>query len=387
MKIALTAAEAITPVSTIYHPVLLMEDGVITGLGPKARLEVPKEARHLDFPDAILAPGFVDVHIHGGAGHDVMEGSPSALDAIESFIARHGVTSYCPTTVTAPVDATLSALEKLGVAIRVWNGKNGNLRACPVGIHLEGPFISTAKCGVHPVKEIVPPSKELFGRFWDASAGLITVATIAPELPGAVDFIRDLTSRGVRVSLGHSNAEAAPTHAAIAAGARHTTHTFNAMRALDHREPGILGVALSDDKLSADIIADGIHVNPDLVKVFLAAKGEERAVLITDAISATGMPDGTYRLGNFEVQVKGHTCLSGGRLAGSVLTMDLAVRNIMSFANWRLMQSVRLATLNPARLLGIDGRKGMLAVGKEADINVLTRDGKVLQTIVGGRLA
>jgi N-acetylglucosamine-6-phosphate deacetylase len=385
MQIALTAAAAFTPLKSIPNAVVVFDtdDGRILKVGAREAVEVPTAAKHIDFGDSVLVPGFIDIHIHGGAGYDVMEGDPAALAAVESLIARHGVTSYCPTTVTAPLDKTLASLEKLGRVVKE-NDREHAVRARPVGLHLEGPFISTAKCGVHPVQDIVSPSLELFEKFWTASQGTVRVMTIAPELPNAAELIRKATARGVRASLGHSNAESAPTKSAIDAGARHATHTFNAMRSLNHRDPGILGVVLSDDRLSADIIADGIHVAPEVVKIFLAAKTEEHAVLITDAISATGMPDGRYRLGTFEVEVKGATCLLEGHLAGSVLTMDAAVRNVMTFAQWDLQRSVRLATLNPARLLGIDDRKGSLEAGKDADIVVLSKSGEVIRTIVGG---
>lgn len=382
MPTVLTAASAITPLETISNPVLVMEDGVITRLGPRSSVEVPAGAKVLDFPGAVLAPGFIDLHIHGSAGHDVMDAAPAALAAIESFLAKHGVTSYCPTTVTAPIDATLRALERLGAAAKS-PAQPG--RAYPIGIHLEGPFISAAKCGVHPVHDIQPPSVALFERLHSAASDHVRLMTVAPELPGADALIRAAVARGVRVSLGHSDSATAPARAAIAAGASHATHTFNAMRALDHREPGILGVVLSDDRLSADIICDGVHLAPETVRLFLTAKGEDRAVLITDAISATGMPDGLYRLGNFEVQVKGNTCLSHGKLAGSVLTMDLAVRNVMSIAQWSLARAVRLATLNPARVLGLDKKIGALAPGLSADINLLSPTGEILRTFVASQ--
>lgn len=381
MPIVLTAALAITPLETIAGPVLVMEDGVITRLGPRSSVEIPTGAQVLDFPGAVLAPGFIDLHIHGSAGYDVMDAGPSALAAIESFLAKHGVTSYCPTTVTAPIDATLRALERLGAAAKS-PAQSG--RAHPVGIHLEGPFISAAKCGVHPVLDIQPPSVSLFENLHSTAAGHVRMMTVAPELPGAGDLIRAAVARGVRVSLGHSDALTAPARAAVAAGASHATHTFNAMRPLDHREPGILGLVLSDDRLSADIICDGVHLAPETVRLFLATKGGDRAVLITDAISATGMPDGVYRLGNFEVQVKGSTCLSHGKLAGSVLTMDLAVRNVMSIAQWSLASAVRLATLNPARVLGMEKKVGSLSPGLAADINILSPTGNIIRTFIAG---
>ncbi len=383
MKVAFTAATLLTPLESIEDAVLVVEDGLISEVGPRSALPVPLDAKHVDLSHAVLAPGFVDLHIHGGAGHDVMEGSDAALESVERLLASHGVTTYCPTTVTAPTDKTLFALEALGSAVRQANGKDG-LRARPAGIHLEGPFISKAKCGVHPTADIVEPSVKLFQRFWQASQGTISVMTIAPELPGAGELIEVAAKHGVRVSLGHSNGNAAEVYAARKHGAHHATHTFNAMRRMDHRDPGIVAAVLSDPEFTADIIADGVHVAPEFVRLFLAAKGEERAVLITDAISATGMPDGKYKLGSFEVEVKGLECRSNGRLAGSVLTMDAAVRNVMQTAAWDLRRAVRLASLNPAKVLGIADRYGSLEVGKEADIVVLSRKGEVMQTIVGG---
>jgi len=210
--------------------------------------------------------------------------------------------------------------------------------------------------------------------------------TIAPEIPGAVETIRHAQTLGVHSSLGHSNATYEEARAGIAAGADHATHTFNAMRSLDHRDPGVLAAVLEDDSLSADIIVDGIHVDPSVVRLFLRAKGDDRAILITDAISATGMPAGVYKLGDFEVQVKDGRCESGGKLAGSVLTLDRAIRNVMSFAHWQLHRAVKLATLNPARLLGVTHQRGIVATGRRADLVALAPDGTVVHTIIGGEL-
>jgi N-acetylglucosamine-6-phosphate deacetylase len=195
--------------------------------------------------------------------------------------------------------------------------------------------------------------------------------------------VREAARRGVCVSVGHSDASLEATNEAIAAGARHATHTFNAMRPLDHRDPGILGAVLTNDRVSADIIADGIHLAPSIVDLFLRAKGEERAILITDAISATGMPDGTYRLGGMEVEVQAGKCTHNGKLAGSVLTLDRAVRNVMDFAGYTLQQAVRLATANPARALGVSA--GRLQPGARADLAVLSPAGEVIRTVLGGR--
>ena len=209
--------------------------------------------------------------------------------------------------------------------------------------------------------------------------------TIAPEIAGAMEVIAEAARRKVCVSIGHSDAEMPIAQDAVKAGARHATHTFNAMRPLDHRDPGIIGEVLTDDRLTADIIVDGIHVAPPIVKLFLLAKGRERAVLITDAISATGMPDGRYRLGPIEVDVKDGKCISNGSLAGSVLTMDRAVRNVTQFSDWSLRDAVRAATLNPVQAVGLSGHHGVLAPGAAADFNVLSPAGEVLKTIVRGQ--
>jgi len=210
------------------------------------------------------------------------------------------------------------------------------------------------------------------------------VLTIAPELEGALELIGNASRRGVCVSMGHSNATLPQALAGIQAGVRHATHSFNAMRRLGHRDPGLLGAILTDRAVTADIIVDGIHVDPVVVDLFMRAKGVDGAVLITDGISAAGMPDGTYRLGSFEVQVRDDRCESHGKLAGSVLTLDRAVRNAMKFAQLSLQDGLRMATLNPARVLGLEHRKGLLRVGADADIAIFSPSGEVLQTVVGG---
>jgi len=315
-----------------------------------------------------------------------MDDSAEALPAVGRFLARHGVTSYFPTTVTAPLDRTLRALEHLAGAIETCEHRHEdrrNSRAVPLGIHLEGPFISHARRGVHPPEHLLPPKLETFERLWQAARGHIRMMTIAPELDGALELIAAAAARGVCVSLGHSDADFVATARAVTAGACHATHTFNAMRPLDHRDPGIVGAVLTDDRLSADIIADGIHLDPSVVKLFASAKGPERTVLITDAISATGMPEGRYRLGPIEVDVKDGKCMSGAKLAGSVLTVDRAVRNLAHFAEWDLPQAIAAASRNPARVAGLTN-KGFLVPGADADFVVLNEQGEVLRTLIGG---
>ena len=391
--IVLCAHRLYTPWEELRNPLVFIEDGIISAVSSRAEREIPKNATEVDFtreiPDAILAPGFVDIHVHGGAGLDVMRASPAELPRLNKFLTTHGVTGYFPTTVAAPLDQTCAALERIADAIEAAQplGTNGDLvQARPLGIHLEGPFLSHKRRGVHPPENLVEPTLQIFERFWQASRGHVRMMTIAPELPGAIEVIAEAARRNVCVSIGHSDAVMETARAAVKAGARHATHTFNAMRPLDHREPGILGEALTSEELSADIIADGIHVAPEVVKLFLKAKGIEHAVLITDATAAAGMPDGTYRLGPIQVEVKNGRCTSDGKLAGSVLTMDRAVRNVVQFANWSLQDAVRAATLNPTRAVGL-AHHGRLTPGAEANLVVLGPDGEVKRTIVGGAAA
>src|SRR5208337_1950326 len=327
--LAFTAGRLLTPTDAVEHPLVLVEQGRVLKISARGSRQVPAGVSALDFGDGVMAPGYVDLHLHGSAGYDVMDDSAEALPAIEQLLARHGVTSYFPTTVTAPMDTTLRALERLADAIekrerecektRGRENADGKCRAIPLGIHLEGPFISHARRGVHPPEHLLTPTLNLFGQFWQAARGRIRMMTIAPELEGAPEVIAEAVRCGVCVSLGHSDADFAAAERGIAAGARHATHTFNAMRplghrtldhrtldhrTLNHRSPGILGAVLTDGRVSADIIADGVHLDPSIVKLVAQAKGREQTVLITDATSATGMPDGRYRLGSFEVEVR-----------------------------------------------------------------------------------
>ena len=255
--------------------------------------------------------------------------------------------------------------------------------ARPVAIALEGPFLCPAKRGVHPLDRILPPSIELFDRFQQAAGGHIRLMTLAPEMPGALDLIRHAVRGGIRVSLGHSNATAAETEAAIAAGATSATHTFNAMRALDHREPGLTGTVLDRDDLYAEAIVDGVHIHPAMIRLWFRMKGAQRAILVTDGMSAAGMPDGTYMLGELTVEVRDGVCLSGGVLAGSVLTMDRAVANLRRVANTSLETAVRLASHNPAAMLGLEHLTSA-APGCPANFNIYNDAGERIGSWLNG---
>ncbi|WP_213805943.1 N-acetylglucosamine-6-phosphate deacetylase [Granulicella sp. dw_53] len=371
----LTARRLLTPIGTIEFPVITIDPyGLIADISSDPSIQ----------SEDILTPTFLDIHIHGCASHDIMEATPAAFTAVNTFLATRGVGRYLPTTVTAPIDPTLRSLEDIATAIEAPATPG---QAIPIGIHLEGPFISHAKRGVHPVPNILAPDIALFDRFHQAARGHIRIVTIAPETPNALDLIRHCTALGIKVSLGHSNATTPETLAAIEAGAASATHTFNAMRALDHRAPGILGTVLDDDRLFADLICDGIHVAPELVRLWLRMKGEERAILITDGMSATGMPDGIYTLGNLSVEVANNHCLliedgvHTQTLAGSVLTMDQAVANLQRFTGASLATAIRLATHNPATLLGLPTH---ITPGQPASFNRFSPNGTLQSTILQG---
>ncbi|HEY6338571.1 MAG TPA: N-acetylglucosamine-6-phosphate deacetylase [Candidatus Sulfotelmatobacter sp.] len=389
MKSVFAARSLYTPLKEIRNPLVFVEDGMIRDLSSRSDREIPAGTAVVDFGDAVMTPGFVDIHMHGGAGLDVMVAAEAELPRLGRFLAQHGVTGYFPTTVAAPLDITCAALERLANAIEAGEveasgkGKEDDAQARPLGIHLEGPFLSPARRGVHPPENLALPTLALFERLWQAARGRVRMLTIAPELPGAIEVIAEAARRKVCVSIGHSDADLAAAQAGVRAGARHATHTFNAMRPLDHRYPGILGEVLTDAKVSADIIVDGIHVAPQVVQIFLKTKGVEGSVLITDATAAAGMPEGRYQLGPMLVDVKNGMCTIDGKLAGSVLTMDRAVRNVMEFGSCSLQDAVRAATLNPARAAGLT--QGVLATGAEASFAVLSPTGEVRKTIVRGR--
>ncbi len=362
------------------HPIVVLEDGRIASISTRAASTIPTGAPILDFPEATLAPSFFDIHIHGAAGHDVMEATPQALAAIGAFLASRGTARFLATTVTAPIDSTLRAVAGLAKLI----ASPPPAAAHPLGIHLEGPFLSHVKRGVHPPAFLLDPDIALFDRIYEAAEGHVRLLTLAPELPGAPQLAAHATARGVRVSLGHSNATAAETRAAIAAGARSATHTFNAMRPLDHREPGILGTVLTDDSLFAELICDGIHSAPEMTKLWWRAKGPNRAILVTDAMSATGMPDGEYRLGGLTVQVANGRAISEGVLAGSVLTLDRALANFLAFTGATLDQGLKLLTGNPAALTGFQAEAGALVPGSPANLVSVTPEGHLAASFLNG---
>jgi N-acetylglucosamine-6-phosphate deacetylase len=370
----------------VEYPLVSVDDGRVSRIDSLSAKDHEHVAATHRFPEATLVPAYVDIHIHGCAGHDVMEATPDALRAIGSYLAGRGVGAYFPTTVTSPREDTMRSLAGLAREIRR-NTETEYRGATPLGIHLEGPFLSHSKRGVHTESLLESPSIELFDRFWQAAEGMICLMTIAPELPGATELIAHATALGVRCSMGHSDARVCEAELAYEAGARSATHTFNAMRALDHREPGVAAYVLDKRSLFAEIICDGIHVDPMMVRLFVKAKDEDHIILVTDGMSATGMPDGVYMLGEMEVEVRDGRCTSNGTLAGSVLTLDRGVQNLMEFTGASLNTAVAAASRNPSRLMGIEEDWGALDVGVRANITVLSPAAEVVQTFLAGHAA
>src|SRR5208282_18545 len=375
-SLAIHTGRALTPLAEIPDALILVEDGRIRSVGPRAGIVLPPGARELDARPLTAVPGFVDVHIHGAAGSDLMDATPEALAAVAACVARHGTTSFLATTVSAGVDQTLQTLERLAGSIRRQLGipappSNSRGAAECLGIHLEGPFLNPLRRGVHPADQLIPPSPATLARFLAAAQGFARILTLAPELPGAAETIAAARAAGLVVAMGHTDATYSDAMRAIELGARHAVHVFNAMRPFSHRETGVIGAVLTDARVTAEVIADGVHVDDPALRLLLAAKSAESILLVSDGTAATGMPDGNYRLGSIEVSVSAGVCRNReGKIAGSTLTLDRAVRRMVSLGV-PLAAAVQMATFNPARLLGIEAQKGRLVPGADADIVLL----------------
>jgi N-acetylglucosamine-6-phosphate deacetylase len=368
--ILLHAARALTPATEILGAGILIRDGVIEAVGARQDMRLPSGAAEISATGQTAIPGFIDVHIHGAGGHDVMEGTEQAMSVVAGTLTRHGTTSFVATTVTASPDDTCRGVE--GIARYIAHQFAAlQPKAEVLGVHYEGPFISKVRRGVHPAEWIQLPSADLLQRFLRAAAGNARILTIAPELLGAVPCMKVARDAGVVVAMGHTDATYEQARAGIAHGARHAVHVYNAMRPFSHRDSGVIGAVLTSTDVTAELIADGVHVEEAAMRILLQAKGAGRVILISDGLSATGMPDGKYMLGKLEVTVSGGVCRNAeGKLAGSTLTLDRALRNVVALGI-PMQDAVRMLTENPAKLLGIEFKKGALRTGADADIVLL----------------
>jgi N-acetylglucosamine-6-phosphate deacetylase len=379
-RVIIANGRVITPWQVLEKGTVIIEGGKIVEVKESFDPTEGSEATVIDAAGKTVAPGFVDIHVHGGAGHDTMDATPQAIQGMARFFASHGVTGFLPTTVTASKEAILGAIENAALCQRKHTGG-----AQVLGVHVEGPYISHSKPGAQPVQSIRPADPNEYCEFfaWDN----IRLITLAPEIPENQELIAYAVQQGATVAIGHSAASYDEVLTAVRLGLSHSAHTFNGMGGLHHREPGTVGGVLTCDEITAEVIADNIHIHPAVIKLLVRAKGVERTVLMTDAIRAAGMPDGTYELGGQLVIVKeGVARIATGSLAGSTLTMDRAVRNAMAATGIPLAKALQMASYNPAQVIGMEREKGSLEPGKDADIILLDDELRVLLTMVIGEM-
>lgn len=333
-----------------------------------------------------LSPGFIDIHNHGNFGKDVMEASFEALDTMAAFHIRNGVTGFLATTMTDTNEATVKAIKNIVSYIKT-TSKSIENKSKILGIHMEGPYFSVLKKGAQPGECIKEPNLNEIKEYLDLSNGNLKLFSIAPEVIGALDAIKYLKDKGVTVSLGHSNANFEESMAGIDMGATEATHLYNGMKNFSHREPGIVGAVLTDNRVNCEMICDGIHIHPAAMKLAYMAKGEDKIILISDAMMATGLKDGWYTLGTQNVLVKNNVAkLHDGTLAGSTLTLNKAVYNMVHMLSVPLYQAVKMASLNPAKSIKMDDKKGSIEIGKDADLILFDEDINVEKVFIAGKL-
>jgi N-acetylglucosamine-6-phosphate deacetylase len=369
---------------TIITPKEEIPDGIVTVEGEKikhvGRWKEDQYERLLDLRGCYVAPGLVDIHVHGGGGHDAMD--PKGLGGLSRFLAEGGVTSFLPTTHTAPHEELLEAAEGIGRGI-----KGGESGAIFLGIHMEGPYISPEMCGAQNAAYVRAPDTGEMEEVNQASGGRLRVVTLAPEAEGALEAIRWLASRGVVPAAGHTDSNYETMGEAIDAGLCHASHVFNMMRPFHHREPGAAGAALADDRVTVELIADGFHLHPATLRIASRVKGPGKVALVSDSIPPAGLPEGEGAFGGLKITIsEGRSLLESGRLAGSTITLSDAVRNMVRLAGASLPEAVEMASTTPARIAGVSGSKGRLAPGMDADITVLNGDFIPALTVVGGEI-
>lgn len=382
-------ARILTPNGWIENGSLLIENGIISKIvGAGAILEDKTGMQEsVDACGQLLLPGFIDIHVHGGGGYDAMMGSVDHIQGMCRFHASNGTTSLLATTLTATHEEIIYALECAAQMMKVECEPDG---ANLLGVHLEGPFLNKTRCGAQNPSDLREPSIEEFEAFWSASQGTIKLITIAPELNHSEEIIRLAVEKGIVISLGHTDADFETMQRATEWGATQVTHLFNGMKPLHHREPGAVGGALMLDQLAVEVICDGHHVHPSLIKWIFSVKPEGKVILITDSMCAAGSPDGEYVLGKLPVIMKkGKVYLkqddgTEGGLAGSSLTMIEALANAVKFTGMDIADIVPALTIHPATQIGIQNTKGSIELGKDADLIIVNEHFQVCQTFVHG---
>jgi len=375
-------SKIVTPLKVIENGMVIVnDDGIIEYIGEEEKRDLASY-NHV-YKGEYIVPGFIDIHCHGGNGYDTMDSTYEALREISKFKAKNGCTGFLATTVTSSIKDTVKALNNVSEYTKQSTEEGAEI----LGVHLEGPFINAKQKGAQREDLIIPLSVEVIKKFIKESGELIKIVTYAPELDTDFKFTSFLRSKGIIPSVGHSFADYETIISAIRFGLKSSSHIFNQMKGIHHREPGTVGAILTEENLFAEIIADCIHVHPAIINLLLRAKGIDKIILVTDAMRAAGLQDGIYDLGGLKVLVKnGEARLESGSLAGSTLMMSKAVKSMIEKMNISIKKSVRMASLNPAQLLGLDKDRGFLTPGKRADIVVLDDNFNVIYTIKKGRV-
>ncbi len=383
-KLAITGSTIISENQQIKLGIVLCEDGKIKFIGDANEVIPEPDSIVIDAAGKFVLPGFIDTHVHGSGGDDVMTDGAAGIQRAGKKMLASGTTSWLPTTIAAKHDEILFAIEATKQA-----ENTSEPMANILGVHLEGPFLNIKFKGAQPDEGIRDPNFDELEELLKLANGSIKIMTLAPELPGSMEMIRILKSKNIVASLGHSECDYDTALAAIDAGATYATHLFNAMSGVHHRKPGLAACCLNEPGICAEIILDGVHVNPQMARLAMRNKGREGLALITDATTAQGCGDGIYQLGKFNVKVEGALCtlMDGVTIAGSVLTMNRAVMNAINFTGVNLVDAAYMASMMPAKRCGVEARKGSLAVGKDADITILNSDYSVAATIVNGIMA
>lgn len=380
MDLAFSNARIVTPFRIIEDGTLVTDGSTIAAIGESADVTVPAGVKRIDIEGMWLVPGFIDLLVHGGGGHGFADPNDAAVEEISRFYLRHGTTGMLAALYSKPERDLLADVRRVAEFVRAG-------RSNVWGIHLEGPFINSDLHGAMKADYIWKPDLEAWERLYSASGGTVRLMTIAPELEGVEQIMRAAARHGVVLSIGHSAATYHDVLNAIDNGAAHVTHMFNAMRPFHHREPGVVLGALLHNELKIELIADGIHVHPAVMKLLYNVKGEGGIVLITDAIRASGMPDGEYSFMDQRITVRQKRAyLTDGTLAGSTLTMEDAVKTMVRQVDVPVPSALRMASFNGAKVLGLSHRKGILAVGKDADLVVLDTDFGVKMTVLEGEI-
>ncbi|HYE81090.1 MAG TPA: N-acetylglucosamine-6-phosphate deacetylase [Clostridia bacterium] len=373
---AIINGRIITPKGILTGSAVIFDDRVLAVV-PESETGHFDIAEKLDVEGCFVSPGFIDIHTHGAVGHDIMDGSAEGIRLISEKFASFGVTGFLATTMTMDTGSIRKALDSIREAMQ------DNRGARVLGCHLEGPFISRKYPGAQAAVHTKAAEFSLIKDYGD----VIKLVTVAPEIEGSGVFIRQCIDENIAVSIGHSSATYEEAAGAFRLGAGSVTHTFNAMPALHHREPGIIGAAMDDRDVFCELIADNIHVHPVMQRVLLKSKGTGRLILITDSMRAAGMTEGCYELGGQTVYVRDNSArLENGTLAGSVLTMDRALYNFIRNTGTNVWEAVGTVTANPAAMLGLEDRLGSIEKGLDADITVFDEKLNIRYTFIKGCL-